>query len=188
MAIYYIEDKNGTNYSIDGNRAFIKLRGKEAYRFLQSPQGKRKRFMKVNDKEDGGENIYIEIRECDVKSFRTYERRNQYISDTEIQSGYSAISMSVNTDIPDSDDSLSAEEIIADESVNVEESVLHNIELQTLRKALSSLSKDEIEIINTLYLSPMPLSEREYAAKIGMPRMTLHDKKVAVLNKLKKFF
>ena len=61
MKIYFVEDENGMYYSEDRSRRFRKLTGEEAYSFLSSGIGKTKRFMKINDSEDGGDDVYFEV-------------------------------------------------------------------------------------------------------------------------------
>ena len=62
IKIYYIEDKNGKYVSEDGTRRFTKLEGREAYAFLKTPKGKKKRFMRISSIEDN-EEINIEEQE-----------------------------------------------------------------------------------------------------------------------------
>ena len=51
--------------------------------------------------------------------------------------------------------------------------------------SISKLSEDERQLINMLFFEDR--SERETAKKLGIPLMTLHNKKDAVLAKLLKF-
>lgn len=54
---YCIEDKNGTILSEDGTRKFIVLAGQKLHDYLQTEEGKQKRFFVY---EDNGEVIGIE--------------------------------------------------------------------------------------------------------------------------------
>lgn len=56
---------------------------------------------------------------------------------------------------------------------------------QTLRRALDALSDEEYRLISAIYISGK--SEREYAEETGIPPMTVHDRKVRILKKIKKF-
>lgn len=93
MAIYYIENPNGKYPSEDGSRRFDKLSGKDAYAYLQTEEGKSKRFMKANDAEDDGDIVYVEVRKKDIPAFRVDERREQYVNDCIEQSGIITISL-----------------------------------------------------------------------------------------------
>ena len=46
---YYIEDKNGTILSEDGTRKFIVLEGQKLHDYLQTEEGKQKRFFVYED-------------------------------------------------------------------------------------------------------------------------------------------
>ena len=52
-----------------------------------------------------------------------------------------------------------------------------------LHQALSQLDVQERELIQALYFEQK--TERQWASEIGVPRMTMHDQKVRVLEKLK---
>ena len=79
---YYIEDPNGTIMSENGQRRFKKLEGTKAFEFLNTPEGKACRFMKVCDYEETDDEVFIEVPSENMKDFRKYERREQYIADT----------------------------------------------------------------------------------------------------------
>ena len=184
MKIYYLEDQNGKYASADGSRRFTRLEGKAAYDFLKSPQGKNRRFMKLVNTEGEEDEINIEVHAEDMKAFRTYERREQYISDNARENPYTIISLSY----AECGDDEYPEESLADEDVNVEEEVLHQIEIEILRRALDSLTEEDYALVCALYLQDKPMTEREYANFIGVPRTTLEHRKKLVLRKLKSFF
>lgn len=62
-------------------------------------------------------------------------------------------------------------------------------QLSLLRKALAELSDEEMYIINRLFLdNPKGKSERDIAAEMGIPRMTLNSRKKKIFEKIKKYF
>lgn len=63
--------------------------------------------------------------------------------------------------IENDDDSGSNFDFIADETVNIEETVVHRMMLDKLRSALSLLSEDERSLINAIFFRG--LSEREWS-------------------------
>ena len=86
MKIYYIESENGNIFSPDKKRRFIRLTGKDAYLYLKSNEGKKKRFFQTESEIDGGDEIFIEI-PCDkIRDTRKIERRKQYVNDCEKES------------------------------------------------------------------------------------------------------
>lgn len=65
---------------------------------------------------------------------------------------------------------------------DLEEEVLSNLMIERLNQAIAALSVEEAEIIRKLYYEEV--SEVRLAEMLGIPRTTLRDKKVRVLEKL----
>ena len=187
MAIYYIENDNGGFASADGTRRFIKLSGKEALDYLRTEEGSKKRFMRTSRHEDGGEDEFVEVTPEYLKQHRREERRKQYVSDCIENSEIITISLyAMQAD--ENDDIISGEELIADPAVDVEEQALLEIRLEMLRRALKTLTDEELQLIQALYLGKNECSERKLAAEMGLSQVAIHKRKKAVLEKLKKFF
>ena len=184
MKIYFVEDENGIYYSEDRARRFRKLSGEEAYSFLKSEIGKTKRFMKINDSDDSGDDVYFEVPKKSEKEFRKYERRNQYIADNRRDSTVGVYSFE------EIDENW--EEIMVDDSVNVEEEIVRKLDRETIYKALDSLPTEDKELITALYLLVEPMSEPEYAAVTGIPQSTISYRKIRSITRLrellKKYF
>lgn len=87
-------------------------------------------------------------------------------------------------DALDTDDSLGVDLLVDEASPGVEETVISHILTDKLHRCLTELPEDECELISALYLGD--LSERQLSKKTGIPRMTLHDKKLKALGHLKK--
>lgn len=187
MAIYYIENENGSFKSADGTKCFMRLSGRQAYEYLKSPEGQNKRFMRTSSHEDGGEEEFVEIPSSLMKQHRKDERHKQYVSDCMENSGLITISLYAMEDDEGSDLS-SGEELIPDPSSNVEAQVLHEISLEILRSALKALTDEERKLIYALYLSERRCSERKLAEIMGVSQVAVHKRKNAVLEKLRNFF
>ncbi len=69
-------------------------------------------------------------------------------------------------------------------SPRVEDVVVDKLIAEKLHRCLDQLSKDEQELIFTLFFQNK--SEHQMAAESGIPRMTIHDRKVKILRTLKK--
>ena len=69
-------------------------------------------------------------------------------------------------------------------SPRVEDMVMDKLIAERLHQCLSQLTKEEQELIFTLFFQNK--SEHQLAAETGIPRMTLHDRKVKILRTLKK--
>ena len=67
---------------------------------------------------------------------------------------------------------------------DLEEEVLFNLMVERLNRALAALSYDEAVIIQKLYYEE--ISEVKLAEMLGIPRTTLRDKKMRILEKLHK--
>ena len=188
MAIYYYEDQNGKYSSHTDARRFSRVSGKEAYAYLKSAEGKTRRFMKSNDYEDGGDDVFVEIPAEFIRDYRQGERREQYVNDIREDAGFTEISLYAMQGDGNPNDLLSGEELIADESVDVVAEVMHKMELETLRKALLSLSEDEYQLIYDLFLKDNPLTERDLSKKYKVSQPIIHKRKMQIFEKLRKFF
>lgn len=188
MAIYYYEDQNGKYSSHTDARRFSRVSGKEAYAYLKSAEGKTRRFMKSNDYEDGGDDVFVEIPAEFIRDYRQGERREQYVNDIREDAGFTEISLYAMQGDGNPNDLLSGEELIADESVDVVAEVMHKMELETLRKALRSLSESEYQLIYDLFLKDNPLTERDLSKIYKVSQPIIHKRKMQIFEKLRKFF
>ena len=187
MAIYYIEDDNGQFKSIDGERRFKRLDGKEAYWFLKTSKGKSSVFMKVNEYEDGGEDVFFEIPIDKKNNYEQYKRRKRYNNDLLKKSGYKVISFFSNSN-EEKNDCMTGEDKIPDDRVDVFEEVCKSINLQKLKKALASLDDDEYDLIRELFLANQPMTLSEYAKKAGVHFTTVQYRRDRILAKMRRFF
>lgn len=88
--------------------------------------------------------------------------------------------------LEDSYDRLADEEGVAFwvEMVSVEDVALGHVMSDKLRKCLSSLTEQEMELVEGLYFQG--LSERQMSSLTGVAQRTIHDRKARLLLKLKK--
>ena len=184
MKIYFIESENGTLFSADKKRRFIRLIGKEAFLYLNSDEGKKKRFFKTESENDGGDEIFIEIPPTKIRDARKPERREQYVNDCKKESDIETIYIS---DI-EVDDGITGEELIASQDESVDTLAIRSLDLKTLKKALSTLSEKEYEVIEKMFLVPNPMTERELAALLNVSQPAVHKRKNSAFKKIKNFF
>lgn len=184
MKIYYIEDQNGKYASADGSRRFTRLEGKAAYDFLKSPMGQARRFMKLVNIDSDEDEINVEVHSKEMKSFRRYERREQYVADVADTWGYEVLSL----DYEETADGEMLSEVVADEDVNVEKEAFLQIDLETLRKALDTLTEEEYALICALYLQDKPMTLQQYALQIGVHFTTVDYRRKCIFKKIKSFF
>lgn len=191
MKIFFIEDENGEYYSTDGKRRFTKMTGDEARIFLKKERkaGKNRKFLltetEERDVDELYDEIYVEIPMDSVSIFRKPERRKQYVKDCEENSEIETISY--NAPLRDQED-LTIEDVVSDSLKNVEDDALHEIELEIMRRALKSLTDEELKIIHALFLSKKKLTEEKIAQEMGVSHQAISKRKARILKKLKNFF
>lgn len=83
-------------------------------------------------------------------------------------------------------DKLLGEETMPDlKSTPVEDAAVHALMCEKLHLCIRQLTQGEQELLGAIYFEGK--SEREFSAETGIPYMTIHDRKVKVLKKLKKY-
>lgn len=87
-------------------------------------------------------------------------------------------------DALDTDDGLGIELLVDEVSPGVEETVVSHILVEKLHRCLAQLPRAEQNLLSALYLQGW--SERKLAECTGTPYMTIHDRKIRALKKLRK--
>lgn len=121
-------------------------------------------------------NIRFEVTESEYKKYYKELEHSKYLKKQENNAtivSYENLS-----------DDLSGEDIIADTTVNVEETAIHNIMLDKLQEALKTLNDDELDLIDNLIYQEK--SEREYSDISGIKQKTINNHRHNVLAKLRK--
>ncbi|MBQ3300214.1 MAG: hypothetical protein IJG99_08035 [Ruminococcus sp.] len=185
MSIFFIEDKNGNYFSADGKRRFIRLKGKAAYDYLKSPNGRGKRFYKLSAEEETEDDVFVEIPASKISRVRKGERRTQYIADCKKESGRYEISLYA-LEANEHGERCTGEELIEDVTIDVESTAIHNIELEKLYQAVQSLSEDEQELLARLY-SKKPATIIDLSKEWNVHYSTISRRHKAILRKLKNF-
>ncbi len=90
----------------------------------------------------------------------------------------------VSYDAMDTEEMLGEEFISDPDALSVEDMAVNRLLREKLYHCLAQLSKSEQKMLHALYFDG--LTERQAAEKFGLPYMTLHCRKVACLQKLKK--
>ena len=186
MKIYYIEDINGKFISENGSRRFNRLCGQEAYDYLERNKGKR--FMKTTTEETGGDEVFVEAAKDSSVNYRVDERREQYVYDSITESGYSTISLYACEGKGDDGDTVSGEELIADENVNVEEKVMLREDIKMLYEAIDTLTDAEKFLVYALFLRDKPMTEVQCGKILGITHQAVSKQKKALIEKFRNFF
>ena len=184
IRVFYIEDKNGQYVSADGTKRWTRLTGQALYEFLQTERGKKTYFFVDTDGDSVAIGVEITNRDQQV-AFETNKRRCRYVSDSQKESGY----ITVSFDYFETEDGISSgDEVIPSDDDSVEDDVLRQLDLETLRRALDTLTEDEYALICALYLQDKPLTTRDYAKQLGVQQTTVMRAKKIILDKLRNFF
>ena len=88
----------------------------------------------------------------------------------------------------DETNEITYDEILADETINIEDNLIRVLKNQLSKDFFEGLTKKEKELIDFLYIENDGLSEREICRKFNIPQKTLNCRKIKIREKLKKFF
>ena len=134
--------------------------------------------------EDYADKLFIPVQGCLVETEQTHyvefyrdKERWRYLKKLDADNSL----LSLEAFERDDDNGI---DFIADEAVNVAETVVHRMMLDKLRSALTMLSEDEQKLVNAIFFQE--LSEREWSSISGIPQKTINDRKRRILAKLKK--
>lgn len=153
--------------------------------FSKTPAAKGRYFADVGGHENSEIWYIVECPKPKAILWESELNRHRYLKRMECESKYKTVSynlLEVDGEI------VNSEDLIADPDCDVVAEVLLKLDIDTLHKALQSLTDDEYELIYQLYLSGTGNSEREYCRNNVFPQKTINDRKNSILRKLKKFF
>ena len=124
-----------------------------------------------------------------IEVLRQGERRLRYLEyDIKVERFVLDETKQVAFFIPSREDSLErlieAEEQFVDEEIDVEDEAINKILIQKLRESLKCLDSEEFDLINALFFQGKTV--RQLSTDSSVPVMTIQDRKVRVLKKLKK--
>ena len=151
---------------------WIEMTGREFYRFVNSPEGRGRHFIDMDD-------VVLEASENEVRSFRTEQNHSYYIQTQE--EGWSTLSLYAIED----KNGCSGEETVMDEAQDVETEVMKRTESAALRRALEHLDSESYQMIHALYLADTRKTERELAQERGVSQVAIHKQKKKILATLK---
>ncbi len=123
--------------------------------------------------------MLMEVSEKDYAAFYKDKRRQKYLM--EQSADHQDVSMDALLA-----DSFRGEDTLRDPTQDVGGQVERTLMMDKLRKCLPLLTAEEQELIHALFFQG--LSEREWAAKTGIPQRTINDHKRRILAKLKNFW
>lgn len=179
---FYVKDANGEFYSEDRKIRYKLLVGKKIidYRRIKANEGKR--FYSFSNKK--GEEIAIEGDQDKVRRYKREDRCTSYQKEVKQKMGY--VVVSGDAPLPENKE-ITLFDVLLDDSDSMEDRLIDLDEHERLMLAIALLDKDERDLIDKLYLSETPMTERAYAKSKSLPHMTVHNRKIAILKKIKNF-
>lgn len=151
--------------------------------FMKTPEGQKRRpnFGQLDGCEVDDVIIVAECGEESASRWRTEKDRADYLREQTKASGFTTCSFSEEID-----DGLVREDIVADPLANVEMEIIFKLTIEDLRKAVASLTEEERDLIQELFLNAITTPEWKYGENHGISQQAVHKRKQKVLDKLKK--
>lgn len=166
------------------NPKWTSMNGKEFYNFIKKPENKTRYFMVLDNRIC--EEADVITMECTLENYRKWrvqQNHERYLD--KFSKGRTFISTSSYID---ETNEITYDEILADETINIEDNLIRVLKNQLSKEFFEGLTKKEKELIDFLYIENDGLSEREICRKFNIPQKTLNCRKIKIKEKLKKFF
>jgi len=161
------------NNNPNGEAEWLEMNGQQFYDFITSPAGKGRYFMDFDT-------YKIEVTKKQYQQWKAEMNRSEYLQ--RLEDEVSIISLE---SLIEKEDDLMNEELMIDDSINIENEVIANIDMQLLSEAINSLPNDERILIEELFLCENPKTEQEIAAAMNVSQQAINKKKKKILKKLK---
>jgi hypothetical protein len=164
------------------NPVWQKISGKEFLAIVRAKTGRH--FIKLSSTELNGADgaIVMETTAAVYTDWKREKNRRDYLS--RVNGGCTTLSYHALETV----DGRYGEEMLSDNTVDIEGDCLQMMDRQTLKAALDELTEDEYYLIALLYLSVNKHTEQEVADIFGISQQLLNYRKKAILKKLRKKF
>lgn len=170
MARQYL--RKAEPYDQNPNSDWVMMTGIEFYRFINSPEGKGRYFIKWDD-------LVIEASKAQYDDWLREEKHSRYLRSHESEWE----TLSLYTDL--SQEGKNGEELIPDPSTDVELQAMDHVQREALTAALHQLDCSSFYLIYSLYLASSKKTEGELAVEIGVSQPAVHRRKEKILSNLK---
>ena len=168
------------------NPEWIEMDGRTFYAFTKDPANKDRRFVRLgNEVCEEADVIFLEATYEQYLDWIKEYSRNYRNRQDEIENPYKKVSLD---DKASERHELTFNEVIADDSVNVEKEVVDKLHCEYVRKIVVDLPLEERHIIELMFYGNKTLSEREVARLLGITQTTLNYRKSKIFEKIKKSF
>jgi len=166
------------------NPDWQELNGREFYAFVRSPEAQGRYFVRLESTEPDGSDgcIVMEATKTYYAEWRREQKHTEYLRKE--AKGIEVVFYHAL----EGDDGAYGEELLEDTSQNTEEDFVESEDLRLLPQALATLTSEERQMIQYMYLSAEQGTVRGYVALTGIPLTTVQRRKTRVLEKLRKFY
>ena len=150
---------------------WIEMTGIEYYHFITAPENKNRYFIDMDD-------VVLEGTKDEAREQRAEKDHRDYLKKQEL--GWSTVSLYAITD----GSGCSGEEVIKDESQEVEAEAIMRVRTKDLYDALAQLDTESYHLIHLLFFADGHKTLRQISKEIGIPVMTLEYRKKKILARL----
>lgn len=168
------------------NPKWIEMDGRTFYEFTKHPDNRNRYFVRLgNEVCEEADVIFIETNKNKYDEWNREESARYRREKDRIEHPYKIVSLD---DKASELHELTFNEVVPDESVNVEQEVISKLHYEYVRKIVTSLPLEERHIIELMFYGSKTLSEYEMAEILCVSRTTFHYQKEKILKKIKKSF
>ena len=153
--------------------------------FADTPEGseRKKNFGQLDGCDTDDVIIFAECGEETAAIWRAEKDHRDYLTAVRNLSGYRTLPLYGRDD--ETGEDVMRGDLLRDRSPSVEETVILKIMTEKLRIAITTLDREERDLVDKLMLSEYPMTEREYAELLGVSRNDVHNRKLRVIRKLR---
>ncbi len=165
------------------NPEWIELSGSEFYQFINNPENTTRRFEVLDNRIcNDADVLTFEVTEKRYREFSKAHRHERYLDDC--SQGYFCVSMQES--ISDDED-LTLDELIADESVDVEETAIDIVTRKQVQEIVETLN-GQIKFVADLLLLAYETgkSEREICREFSVPQTSFRNYKKKIFKIIEK--
>ena len=183
MKRVYLVKKNRDMPAAEDN--WIVMDSREFAAFMQTPEGiaRSPGFGRLAGCGPDDVILIVECGEENARQWRSERNRSAYADRVCGELGYTFVSIqSIPADVPGG---MPGEALLPDGVRGIEEAVTDRMMSGCLHAAVRSLTPEEQDLVQKLFLADNPMTEKEYAESIGSTRDSVHERKRTVLRRLK---
>lgn len=163
---------------------WVQITGQEFYALVNSESAQKRYFIHIPNQSDSTsepDDIYIEASLKQYKAYLKERNHTDYLGRHAQKICTVSLEQPIRTHL---DDEISLHEILPDQSVCVADEATENMVRAAVQDAMKSLSKDELELVNALFIDG--ISQGEFAVKYGVSQQAVSKQRKKVIEKIKK--